>query len=330
MRSDFFGFPNHRLPQTRIVWRMVLAAALAGSAGHADAGAPEPANARLACLILPDQSADIGSAVVGVIASVEVERGDVVKKGQVIARLRAEVERANTGVARSRADASADLRSAEAGRDYARQQLDRMQQLVTQNFMAPAAADKAKVDFDQAREHVEQVREQLQTSGAEVSVYQAQLSQRVIKSPFDGVVVERYMNPGERVEDKPILKVAALNPLRVEVVAPIMYFGSLQIGQDAIVKPELPGTQAHPARITQIDKVLDPASNTFRVRLTMPNDDDALPAGLRCQVNLGSKAASAAAAAAAAAAGGMPRLPALPGDAAAKAPGPIGPLADRR
>jgi RND family efflux transporter MFP subunit len=269
----------------RFFGHLLIAGLLVGPGPDALAGAPTAGP--LACLILPDKLADLGSPVIGVLASVEVERGDMVKKGQILARLGADVERANTSVARSRADAQADLRAAESAREFAAIQLRRMEDLVAQNFMSPAAADKAKADFDQAREHVEQVREQLRTSGQELSLYQAQLAQRAVRSPFDGVVVERYLNPGERVEDKPMLKIAAIDPLRVELVAPVALFGSLRVGQSASVRPDLPGTGARDARIVQIDKVLDPASNTFRLRLALPNPNGTLPAGLRCQADFG-------------------------------------------
>jgi cobalt-zinc-cadmium efflux system membrane fusion protein len=46
--------------------------------------------------------------------------------------------------------------------------------------------------------------------------------------------------------------------------------------------------------VTQIDRVLDPASNTFRVRLALPNPGHRLPAGLRCRVDLDALAAAGA------------------------------------
>jgi len=60
---------------------------------------------RWPCLIEPQRVAEIGSQVIGVVESLLVERGDRVTKGQVIAVLRADVERAAVGVAQSRADA---------------------------------------------------------------------------------------------------------------------------------------------------------------------------------------------------------------------------------
>ena len=273
--------------KTQTLWLAVsLGAAVSFALPPAHAAQPSQA---LACLILPDKVADVGSQVIGVIEWIEVERGDAVKKGQVIARLRADVERATHTVARSRADSEGDLRGAIAGRDLAKLKLDRANTLAKQNFVSTQAVEQARSEFDVANERVSLAREQLDTSSREVSVSQAQVSQRVLRSPIDGVVIERYLNAGERVEDKPMVKIADISVLRVEVVAPTALFGSLHVGQEVNVQPDLPGSGARPARIAQIDKVLDPASNTFRVRLSLPNADAALPAGLRCRIDLGAK-----------------------------------------
>jgi RND family efflux transporter MFP subunit len=247
---------------------------------------PRPTSSGLlACLILPDRVADLGSPVIGVVESVEVERGAVVKKGQVLARLRADVERANTSVARSRAEGEADLRGAQANRDLAQQKLERARSLAAQNFVSGQAVEQAEAEYRVAKERMLQSREQLDTSAREVSSAQAQVSLRILRSPFDGVVTERYVNPGERVEEKPLLKVAVVNQLKVEVVASTTLFGSLQLGQELEVQPELSGAALRSAKVSQIDRVLEPASNTFRLRLDLPNEDGALPAGLRCKVS---------------------------------------------
>jgi cobalt-zinc-cadmium efflux system membrane fusion protein len=261
--------------------------------------APPPASMpALACLILPERVADIGSAVIGIVETIEVERGDSVRKGQVLVRMRAEVERANNEVARSRAHSEAELRGALAARDLAQLKLDRSRSLKAENFISTQAVEQAHAELRVAHEKVDQARESLRTLAQEVHMSDAQASQRVLRSPFDGVVTERYANPGERFEDKPLLKVAAIHQLRVEVVAPTALFGSLKAGQEVMVSPELPGAAPRSARIAQIDRVLDPASNTFRMRLDLPNTDASLPAGLRCKVDLGLRAAKPPASAA--------------------------------
>ncbi|WP_367848129.1 efflux RND transporter periplasmic adaptor subunit [Rhodoferax sp. WC2427] len=252
---------------------------------------PTASMASLACLILPERVADIGSAVIGIVETIEVERGDTVRKGQVLVRMRAEVERANNEVARSRALSEAELRGALAARDLAQLKLDRSHSLKAENFISTQAVEQVQAELRVAHEKVAQARENLRTLAQEVHMSDAQSAQRILRSPFDGVVIERYANPGERFEDKPLLKVAAIRQLRVEVVAPTALFGSLQPGQEVMVSPELPGAAPRTARIAQIDRVLDPASNTFRMRLDLPNTDASLPAGLRCKADLGLRAA---------------------------------------
>jgi len=285
--------PPH-LPHRSAAAARIAAASLAlALSGLPNPGAAQSSTAgagSLACLILPERVADLGNQVAGVVDTIEVERGDLVKKGQVVARMRAEVERASTVVARSRADSEADLRGAIAARDLAQLKLDRAKTLAQQSFVSAQAVEQADSEFRVAAEKVSLAREQLGTSQREVMMSQAQLSQRVLKAPFDGIVVERYANPGERYEDKPMLKIASITQLRVEVVASTALFGSLQLGQELTVQPDLPGTAPRTARIAQIDRVLDPASNTFRVRLDLPNADSSLPAGLRCKIDLGKNA----------------------------------------
>jgi len=281
----------HDLPRRGALFAaLVSLATLLPCAAHAQAAAPTSLTAptpMLACLILPDKTADIGSPVVGVVESVDVDRGDFVKKGQVLATLRAEVERANSSVVRSRADSEAELRGAVAGRDLAQQKLDRARNLAAQNFVSAQAVEQAESEYRVAFEKMRQAKEQLTTTAREVSSAQAQVSQRILRAPFDGVVTERYLNPGERVEDKPLIKVAVISQLRVEVVASTTLFGTLKVGQELNVQPELAGLPARSARIAQIDRVLEPASNTFRLRLDLPNGDHSLPAGLRCKATLG-------------------------------------------
>lgn len=276
-------------------WRRRLAAALAAALAPLAAAAQSTqpphaaprAGALSACLILPERAADLGSPLAGVVESVDVERGDLVRKGQVLARLRADVERASVEATHFRAQSEAEWRGALAAQALAKQKLDRARSLQAEDFVSGQAVEQAAAEFRVAEERALQARDGLAVSAREAGVSRAQLAQRVIRSPYDGVVTERHANPGERFEDKPLLRVAVISRLRIEVVAATSLFGRVQIGQEAQVTPELPGAAPRRARVAQIDRVLDPASNTFRLRLDLPNEDLALPAGLRCKVDFG-------------------------------------------
>ena len=112
---------------------------------------------------------------------------------------------------------------------------------------------------------------------------------RRLRSPVRGVVVERILSPGDLAGREPVLKIAQIDPLRVEVFAPISLLGKIRVGRKAQVRPEAPVGKVHSARVTVVDRVVDAASGTFGVRLELPNPRYRLPAGLKCKVRFPSK-----------------------------------------
>ena len=108
---------------------------------------------------------------------------------------------------------------------------------------------------------------------------------RTIRSPVNGVVAKRDLTAGEYVGDKgPIMTVAQIDPLNVEVVVPVKRYGSIVRGMTAEVRPESPVGGIHTGTVVIVDKVIDAASGTFGVRVQVPNPNLALPAGLKCSV----------------------------------------------
>jgi RND family efflux transporter MFP subunit len=251
------------------------------------AAGPLHAAQPLGCLIEPQQVAEVGSPVIGVVQELLVERGDRVVKGQVLALLRGEVERAAVGVANSRAQAEADEQAARANVGFARQKLDRAQDLLDKKFISQQGLDQARTEHEIAEQKLIQAQEQKRIAHRELGLAAAQLAQRSIRSPFDGVVAERYVALGERVEDKPLFRVAQVDPLKVQVVVPAAYYGKIAAGAAARIQPQLPEAAAVSARVSLVDKLIDAPSHTFRVQLALPNPDLALPAGLRCQADFG-------------------------------------------
>ena len=263
--------------------RYLLLAVAAGSMANANAGQA------LVCLIQPSQIAEVGTSVIGVIQGMRVERGDYVKKGEVIAVVRNDVERAALDVAKSKAQAEADVQAAIAGLDYARQRQTRAEELFNLQFISEQALDQTRTEAQVAEQKLAQAREQRLIWEREMGLAQSQLAQRTIVSPISGMVAERYLSVGERVEDRSVARVISIDPLYVEVMVPAAHFGKIKTGMMASVTPELPDTAAVQAQVSLVDKIVDGASNTFRVRLKLPNPKHSLPAGLRCKADLGLK-----------------------------------------
>lgn len=261
---------------------IACAVALAATCGGAVGQTAQP----LGCLIEPYRVADVGSPVIGVIDSLRAERGDRVVKGQPLATLRADVERVSVNVALSKAQAVGEYNAAVANADLARQKLVRAQDLANQQFISPQALEQARAEARVAENRLAQAKEQRTVFAQEHELAQAQLGLRTIRSPSDGVVADRFLSVGERVEEKPVFRIAMVDPLRVEVVLPASLFGTIRAGSSLTVTPEFPGARPRQARVAVVDKLIDGASNTFRVRLDLPNRDMALPAGLRCKAEL--------------------------------------------
>lgn len=252
-----------------------------GVSGFACAAQP------LGCLIEPFGVAEVGSPVIGVIEAIHVERGDRVARGQPLATLRADVERASVSVASTRAMASGELNAAAASAELGRQKLARARDLFDQKFISEQALEQARAESSVADNRLAQAREQRSVFAREHELAKAQLALRTIRAPSAGVIADRYLSVGERVEEKPVFRVAVVNPLRVEVVLPAQMFAGMRPGQGMVITPEYPNAGARQAKVVLVDKLIDGASNTFRVRLELPNADLRLPAGLRCRAEVG-------------------------------------------
>jgi RND family efflux transporter MFP subunit len=240
----------------------------------------------LGCLIEPSIVIDVSSPVSGLLDKVSVERGDRVNQGQTLATLESRVERASVELALARLKNEAEIRSAESNQDFARKKHERNETLHRDGVVSAQVREQAETESILAQERLKQTREQHAVTAQEVQLARSQLSLKTIASPITGLVVERFLSSGERADDKPILRIAQVNPLRVEAILPATMYGKVKQGMTAKVQPELPDEAARQAQVTLVDKVIDPASNTFRVRLELPNQDYSLPSGVRCKINI--------------------------------------------
>ena len=240
--------------------------------------------ADLTCLILPYMEVSIGSPVEGLLETIAVERGDVVKKGQVLAMLESSVERATVAMARAKAEAEAELKSSLVKEEFAKRKLTRATDLAKSTSIAQQEADEALAEKRLAEiAHAEAV-ENRRFAELELQRSHAALSLRTIRSPISGVVMERHQHPGELVKQDPILKLAQIDPLRVEVFVPLAMLGQVSAGMQAEIRPSDPPGGVYTARVTIVNKVVDSASGTFGVRLELPNHDLQIPGGLQCTV----------------------------------------------
>ncbi|MFH1984001.1 MAG: efflux RND transporter periplasmic adaptor subunit [Pseudomonadota bacterium] len=207
--------------------------------------------------IEPSAVVNVSSQVPGILEAISVERGDRIAAGQIIASLHSESETAAVDLAAARME-------------FGKRKVARNEELSRKKLISVNDKDELETEFRIAELQLREAREKLAI--------------RTIRSPIEGVVVERFLSPGEYVGEDPIVKIVRLTPLFVEVIVPVEFFGKITVGMTADVQPETYTARAYSARVIIVDRVVDAASGTFGVRLELPNPNDALPAGLKCRV----------------------------------------------
>ena len=239
------------------------------------------------CLIEARQAIEIRAPVEAVIEKIHVRRGEPVKRGQLLVTLAAGPERAALALAQSRAEMQGETKAAEARLDIAQKKAARAKELHKQQFISENARDEALAELQLATEELRRVRETQRLNELEARRAAEVLAMRSIRSPLDGVVVEVMLKPGEfgaiTFKD-PIMRLAEIDPLYVEVVLPVSQYGQVKPGQRATVMPEPPVGGSYNTTVTLVDKVIDAASGTFGVRLELRNRRLEIPAGVRCKV----------------------------------------------
>lgn len=238
------------------------------------------------CLIEPEETVEIGSPVTGLLNTLEVERGDTVDEGETIATLKSSVENRNLALAKARATDFSELRSAKKAAEHAALELKRAKAMFAKQLVSQQALDKARTEATLAKLQFEQAKANLDQARLEQKLAESRLAQRTIISPIRGIVAERYATPGQRVQDQPLVKLIKTDPLKVEVIAPAKYYGQFTVGDVLKVAPQLKGLPEKRAMVTIVDHIIDTASNTFRLTLSLPNEDKAIPPGARCSVQL--------------------------------------------
>jgi len=248
---------------------------------------PLPGSAQdneLVGLIEPYRIVNIGSPQIGVLEEVVLDRGDSVKVGQVAATLQSDVERAALEAARYRARMEYAVKAREVNMDLAERKRSRSGQLYKDKLITLSDMDDAETTKLLAEMQLKEEQENKSLAEFQYKQSLATVERMTIRSPVNGIVMERFHHPGERIENEAILKIAQIDPLNVEMILPTSLYASIKIGMRAQVIPAAPIGGRYTAVVKIVDKVLDAASGTFGVRLELPNPDNQLPAGIKCRV----------------------------------------------
>jgi membrane fusion protein, multidrug efflux system len=237
------------------------------------------------CILKPRVTVQLGSSVTGVLSETLVDRGDFVRKGQVVARLESSVEQATLALDRTKAANETAVKVEMADRDLIVREAARKKSLVDKGIDNQNALDEIQTKAREGDLRVQQAQMDQQIANLTAQRSERTLELKQIRSPIDGVVIDRKLSAGEYIyEQTSVMTIAQLDPLNVELVLPQDRYGLIHTGSSAIVHPAAPLGGSYRAVVEVVDPVIDAASGTFGVRLRLPNPDHSIPAGIHCNV----------------------------------------------
>lgn len=219
--------------------------------------------------LMVEQDVAVTTRVSGVIESIQADRGATVQKGQPLATL-------------DQREFELDRRAAEESLNLSLADYKRYQDLSKLGLASQAELEQRKARFELARVELERAKLIIDRS--------------IIRAPFDGVVVDRFVRAGQKVlvsENSPIFKVMALEPLLARAYLPEPAARRVRVGEEVSIRavefPDLRST----GWVVFRSPVIDPASGTLQVMVRVrPDREKALRPGMAVQISFGASSGS--------------------------------------
>lgn len=212
------------------------------------------------------------------ILDVKVRSGDTAKKGDLLVKLEDTDLKAALDTARE------NLKAAESRLTFAENDFKRNEKLLEGNVVARRAYEQALSNYNASRAEVSMLRHVLENADAN-------LSYSDLRAPFDGIVAERFNDPGDlATPEKPVL--TFFDPSKLQLRIPIRegLISRLKTGEKLNVRIEALDRELT-ARITEIIPSVDPGSRTFSIDATLLGDTSEIMPGMfaLCAVEVGTE-----------------------------------------
>jgi HlyD family secretion protein len=242
----------------------------------------------------PVNQVDVGSELSGTIEKVEVDYNNQVERGQVLAQLNTDRLKAQVIQARaSLASAKAKLREAKATVLETRLRFERCQKLAQRQLCSQDELDTNQAAYTRGQATEASAQAQVAVAHATLDTQETDLAKAVIRSPINGIVLVRAVEPGQTVAasfQTPVLFTLAENLAQMELHVDVdeADVGQVKEGQEATFTVDAYPNRGFPAQITQIrygaqeiDGVI-----TYETLLSVDNSDLALRPGMTATADI--------------------------------------------
>ncbi|MBM4138837.1 MAG: efflux RND transporter periplasmic adaptor subunit [Nitrospira sp.] len=246
--------------------------------------------------VTPNQVVNLFSRVDGYIAKLHADKGDFVKRGQLLIEIdHTDYQHAVDQAKANLAAAHAKVTQQQAALRHATLTLDRMKALIKNQFVSQQDLDNAQVTFDAAVAVLESLRAQVTQMEVALAQAETNLAYSYIRAPFAGYVAERNLDTGAYVTgttaststmSRGILSVHDINTVRVLIEVVEKDIPLITIGQKAELRAEAYPDQVFEGTVTRVVQALNRATRTMTVEIDLPNKDRRLKGGMFARVEV--------------------------------------------
>ncbi len=232
----------------------------------------------------PYQTVNVLSKVQGMVESVHMEQGDIVKNGDILLKL--DSKEFDIALKQAEADllsAKASLNEAELQR--AENQYKRIKELYEKDLSSPQELEQQEALFLQAKSNYESQQARILSLSANYERARLNLSYTTIRSPIAGVISRRFVNKGELLSpSSPVCEIVNISKLYARIYVSEKFIHYLDRNKEVEVIVDAVPENLFFGRIDLISPVAETQSRTFQTSILIDNSNNNLKAGMFARV----------------------------------------------
>ena len=232
----------------------------------------------------PYERIDVSAAELGIVDTVNVREGELVSQGQLLGELNNSVLRETRRLAERRATSTARLDAARADLKLKETMYRKLAPLLKSGHANAAEIERSKAEYEQAEAAFRLAGDEAEEAKIELSRIEAQIRQRQIRSPIDGIVIDIHRKPGEYLpaNDPRFATVVDVSRLRSRFFVSTELAVQLRRGQTVQL---LVGAKQRPSSgtIEFVSPITESESGTVRLDILIENAPRRWRSGVPCR-----------------------------------------------
>jgi len=218
------------------------------------------------------ETAQLAPQIMGTVVTVHVREGDLIRAGQVLLSINpAQSKAALEGAQAALAASEHQLAAAQIQQKLAEETLARYDTLFQRKSVSPQEYEEVKARAQAAAAAAEAARAQRSQATAAVAQARSGFDYTSIRAPFNGVVIERHVDPGALASPGvPVMTVESTGRFRLEATVDEASLRYVRMGETVPVSLDAYPGESLNGKVTQIVPAADPSSRTFLVKLELP------------------------------------------------------------